>query len=450
MADTLSWAQTYSLAASQGLSPTQAAQSANNWAAQGGKPSAGVNMAATTTAAPTSWTTSQAQQITGQSNPVSTANAPLTISNSGSSGNSSSLIPSANNNTSSLIPSAGVSAGTSGNATSALANYATDTAARDAEIARAQAVYQAQSALGNWGAASSAHDWANQVRDAGGLGGTYNTLDGSPLIADTRNSIIPQIPEKKPNLIPQIPQYTPYQPQEFQYTPPNYSISADPSKTSFIPTARAKDRWLQQEQMNAENAYKQYTSQFGAYQQGYNEQQDALSNAMAKLPYEKLTVAQQAELAMAESKSKATATETAYKSASERWQTLGYVANEADAAILGVPVGTKTNDASYRDATLAKSAGGGGGGSGSSSSSSSGSGGNLSSTQVLNAAISLASKDPRLADPGAIPPKIADGVNYFTLSQLVDAHRSQILNQYSNNDSGRYNAISDEDIWNNL
>jgi len=318
-------------------------------------------MAATTTAAPTSWTTSQAQQITGQSNPVSTANAPLTISNSGSPGNSSSLIPSANNNTSSLIPSAGVSAGTSGDSTSALAQYAKDSAARDKEIARAQAVYQAQAALGNWDAANSAHLWANQVRDTGGLAGTYNTLDGSPLSNPTpkveeKTPLIPDVPKVT---LPELPVYQPYQQQEFQYTPPNYSISTDPSKTSFIPTTRAKDRWLQQEQMNAENAYKQYTSQFGAYQQTYKQQQDAITNALAQKELETKTIAEQAAAALKAAGVKSEAEKVALTAAQNRWQTLGYVANEADAALLGVPVGTKTNDASYRDASLAKGSGGG-------------------------------------------------------------------------------------------
>ena len=294
------------------------------------------------------------------SSPPSSSPAPVS-SGGGSSGGSSypsSLLPPTTNNAPSLLP--GASAGTSGDSTSALARYASDSAARDAEIARAQAVYQAQSELGNWGAASSAHDWANQVRDAGGLGGTYNTLDGSPLLP-TSVAPPPPVPKPLPQLpqLPQIPQYTPYQPQEFQYTPPNYSISADPSKTSFIPTARAKDRWLQQEQMNADNAYKQYTSQFGAYQQTYKQQQDAITNALAQKELETKTIAEQAAAALKAAGVKSEAEKVALTAAQNRWQTLGYVANEADAALLGVPVGTKTNDASYRDASLAKGSGGG-------------------------------------------------------------------------------------------
>lgn len=200
-----------------------------------------------------------------------------------------------------------------------------------------------------------------------GNGTTSYNLDMLGNYSPTKTSLIPAIIEqpKTPLIpeVPKIPEYIPYQPKEFQATTPNYSISADPSKTSFIPTARAKDRWLQQEQMNADNAYKQYTSQFGAYQQTYKQQQDAITNALAQKELETKTIAEQAAAALKAAGVKSEAEKVALTAAQNRWQTLGYVANEADAALLGVPVGTKTNDASYRDATLAKSGGGGSGGS---------------------------------------------------------------------------------------
>lgn len=43
----------------------------------------------------------------------------------------------------------------------------------------------------------------------------------------------------------------------------------------------------------------------------------------------------------------------AMSDAMTRWQTSGVVNNQADANLLGVPMGTQTNDASYRDASLA-------------------------------------------------------------------------------------------------
>lgn len=42
----------------------------------------------------------------------------------------------------------------------------------------------------------------------------------------------------------------------------------------------------------------------------------------------------------------------AYEQALDRWKTSGYV-QAGDAAILGVPAGTPTADASYRNASLA-------------------------------------------------------------------------------------------------
>ena len=54
--------------------------------------------------------------------------------------------------------------------------------------------------------------------------------------------IFPQQPVENPYKI--IPDLFPKMPQ-FQYRPPNYSITSDPSKTAFIPTANAKNRYMQ-------------------------------------------------------------------------------------------------------------------------------------------------------------------------------------------------------------
>ena len=284
-----------------------------------------------------------------------------------SSSGGSSFIPSTTNNTPSLIPSTGTSYGTSGNATSALTSYAdpANSAATAAEIARAQAVYQAQAALGNWGAANSAHDWANQVRNASGqvAGVNYNPINGSSITTNTTQTpLIPTVPEKPiipliPPLPEKIPEYVAYQPKEFQATTPNYSISADPSKTSFIPTTRARDRWAQQEQDNALNAYKQYASQFGAYQQGYGEQQDALANAFKQKELETRTIAEQAEAAMKAADAKLKAENTAWERDFEERKLAA--------------------DLEYRNATLATRGSGGNSGGGSSS------GGGLTTAQEI-------------------------------------------------------------------
>lgn len=58
----------------------------------------------------------------------------------------------------------------------------------------------------------------------------------------------------------------------------------------------------------------------------------------------------------------ASAASAQYKQAFDRWTTLGYVANDSDATVLGVPKGTMTDDAAYRAASLAARGSGSGGG----------------------------------------------------------------------------------------
>jgi hypothetical protein len=54
-------------------------------------------------------------------------------------------------------------------------------------------------------------------------------------------------------------------------------------------------------------------------------------------------------------------TQQAYDNAYNRWAAVGYVASQTDANILGVPVGTKTSDYVFQQASLKASAGRGGG-----------------------------------------------------------------------------------------
>jgi hypothetical protein len=131
------------------------------------------------------------------------------------------------------------------------------------------------------------HNQANAIRQSMGLvaGVDYNPVSGASLTNKSSlipSPMLPPIEEQRqivPELIKMIPQFEPYQFQEFQYTPPNYSITADPSQTTFIPTTKAKDRWAQEQSFNADQAYKQYASNLGAYQQGYQQYQDILERA---------------------------------------------------------------------------------------------------------------------------------------------------------------------------
>lgn len=84
----------------------------------------------------------------------------------------------------------------------------------------------------------------------------------------------------------EVPTYKPYEYQEFQYESPNYSITSDASKTSFMPTSKAKDRWLQGQESNAANVYKDYLAQLSGYQQNYTQQRDLVADALAQAELE--------------------------------------------------------------------------------------------------------------------------------------------------------------------
>jgi len=85
--------------------------------------------------------------------------------------------------------------------------------------------------------------------------------------------ILPQIPKPKDakthTVIP--PLYPQFQGMEnFQYKQPNYSITRNPNDTSFVPTARAKDRYLTN-QINQYNAGVQaYNTLMKQAQNAYN------------------------------------------------------------------------------------------------------------------------------------------------------------------------------------
>jgi len=62
-----------------------------------------------------------------------------------------------------------------------LGSYKTDNAAGNAEIARAQAVYNQKKAAGDTAGAEAAHTWANQIRDAMGTASQYNRATGAAI-----------------------------------------------------------------------------------------------------------------------------------------------------------------------------------------------------------------------------------------------------------------------------
>jgi len=62
-----------------------------------------------------------------------------------------------------------------------LISYTTDKDAGNTELERAKAVYNQKKILGDTAGADAAHTWANQIRDAMGLGGTYDKVTGGAL-----------------------------------------------------------------------------------------------------------------------------------------------------------------------------------------------------------------------------------------------------------------------------
>lgn len=179
----------------------------------------------------------------------------------------------------------------------------------DSVIAGFQTLWQQKMAAGDIAGAENIHQQANQYRNSLGLvpGVDYDVISGASLKSLTptpiaKADLLPSNPVAQITAMlddikmPQAPVYTPYQQQAFSYTAPSYSITANPADTSFIPTAKAKDRWQQQEQANADEAYKGYSSQYNAYQQGYKATQDAIANALSLLPFSEMTAAQKATI----------------------------------------------------------------------------------------------------------------------------------------------------------
>jgi len=109
----------------------------------------------------------------------------------------------------------------------------------------------------------------------------------------------------------QAPAYTPYQYQEYQQKNPGYSVTANPNETSFVPTARALERWNALQQNNAENAYKDYTTQYNNYAQAINQQQNAVAAALEQAKFDQQTTYQNALIANAQDEEKRQAEQAA-------------------------------------------------------------------------------------------------------------------------------------------
>lgn len=149
------------------------------------------------------------------------------------------------------------------------------------------------------------------------------------------------------------------------------AITANAGDTVFTPTVRYNDRVEQIKARADSNAWNQYQSQYNAYQNDRNAEQQMLSNLSSLLPYSTLTYAQQLDQQAQQAAAEQDSIVAMYENAMDMWKVLGVVP-EGLQDILGVPAGTPTSDYSYKQATLAlnqykasKSGSGGGGGTGS-------------------------------------------------------------------------------------
>mgnify|MGYP001223023094 CR=1 FL=1 len=130
------------------------------------------------------------------------------------------------------------------------------------------------------------------------------------------------------------------------------AITANAGDTVFTPTVRYNDRVEQIKARADSNAWNQYQSQYNAYQNDRNAEQQMLSNLSSLLPYSTLTYAQQLDQQAQQAAAEQEAIVAMYEQAMDMWKVLGYVPQGLE-EILGVPAGTPTSDYSYKQATLA-------------------------------------------------------------------------------------------------
>ena len=206
-----------------------------------------------------------------------------------------------------------------------LSLYSKDANAGNTEIDRAGQVYAQKKALGDLSGAEAAHAWANQIRDAMGMkaGLDYDSVTGGKMDS---SSLLPQqtniekiqdLMLQLPKLTKKLPEYNPYKYEEFEFNAPNYSITKDASGTSFLPTASAKNRWLQEQQAKADQKYKSYTADADNWKNTYQVNADQIANMLSLLPYDTLTAAQQATIDQAKASAKAAAAQAQLEA--ERW-----------------------------------------------------------------------------------------------------------------------------------
>lgn len=94
-------------------------------------------------------------------------------------------------------------------------------------------------------------------------------------------------------LLQTLPTYT-YQPQAYQQTIPDYSITGNKGDVTYIPTVKSKQLWNDTQNQNADNAYKAYSANINNWGQAAQQLQNAIINAQKERDYEQKTIADRA------------------------------------------------------------------------------------------------------------------------------------------------------------
>jgi hypothetical protein len=271
-----------------------------------------------------------------------------------------------------------------------LENFKTDSASGYKEIERAQQVYNQKMASGDYTGAQAAHHWANQIRDAMGVGALYDRTTGALLNSNTPNLYTDVLSgqnvindrnqniydttmewlntwkEEQEKLADALPTYNPPEREEFRFTTPPVNISSS-GDDIHIPTLAARQQWENEQNAIQDRYAQQYGVNYNRAQDVYNTQLDWLKAGMAETQRQEDATREAARYQE----------EQAIAQEEQRWNR-AWAMLEAGVptaevyATLGVEPGTKTfeqimsekaAELNARKVALSGSSGGGGGGS---------------------------------------------------------------------------------------
>jgi hypothetical protein len=186
-----------------------------------------------------------------------------------------------------------------------LENFKTDSAAGYKEIERAQQVYNQKMASGDYTGAQAAHHWANQIRDAMGVGALYDRSTGASLNSNTPNLYTDVLngqeaindrnqnvysttmewlntwKDQQEKLADALPTYNPPEREEFRFTTPPVNISSS-GDDIHIPTLAARQQWENEQNAIQDRYAQQYGVNYNRAQDVYNTQLDWLKAGMAE------------------------------------------------------------------------------------------------------------------------------------------------------------------------